>query len=271
MKMWHNKLLMAPADDYGMGGGSGEEDEVILFDDESGQEVDNEEAGQQPQAPGVFDPNVLSQAMANAMRQVMPQQKESEKQLSEEEFAKLTKKFVPGDEVAKALFGENATPQQTEALRSLVNGIYQHVYASTGMVLKGELDGVRSQLTPLQEQIAEQRASSFAADVVKSIPALKPFGQLVRGAMNHLQASGWRPSGATQAEQVRETKKTIARLVEAQVKQYNPNFSLRNEASMSPGGRAGMPRMASMAGGAGGGGSNNGGGKKPNWARVLGE
>ena len=270
MKMWHNKILMAPADDYGMGGGNGEEDEVILFEDEN--QEDGEQGGQQQtQAPGVFDPNVLSQAMANAMRQVMPQQKEPEKPLSEEEFAKLTKKFVPGDEVAKALFGENATPQQTEALRSLVNGIYQHVYASTGMVLKGELDGVRSQLTPLQEQIAEQRASAFAADVVRSVPALKPYGQLVRGAMNHLQASGWRPSGATQAEQVLETKKTIARLVEAQVKQYNPNFSLRNDATVGAGGRAGMPRMAGMSGGAGGGGSNNGGGKKPNWAKVLGE
>ena len=169
---------MAPADDYGMGGGNGEEDEVILFEDEN--QEDGEQGGQQQtQAPGVFDPNVLSQAMANAMRQVMPQQKEPEKPLSEEEFAKLTKKFVPGDEVAKALFGENATPQQTEALRSLVNGIYQHVYASTGMVLKGELDGVRSQLTPLQEQIAEQRASAFEADVVRSVPALKPYGQLV--------------------------------------------------------------------------------------------
>ena len=270
MNMWHNSVLMAPAGEFSGGGGNEDvEDEVILFDDEGGNEG-GEETAKGAQAPGVFDPNVLSQAMANAMKQVMPQREEPTQNLSEEEFAKLTKKFVPDENVARAFFGEGVTPQQTEALKSLVSGIYNHLYTATGMVLKGELDGVRSQLTPLQEQIAEQRASAFAADVVKSVPALKPYGALVRGAMNHLRSSGWRPNGATQQEQLLETKKTIARLVEAQVKQYNPEFSLSGNAAVSAGGRAGMPRMAGMSGGGSGGSGGGAGGNKPNWQKVLG-
>lgn len=269
MKTWHNYQLMAPADDYGLGGGSGEEEIEDLFaeDNENGE---GESGGGTPAASN-FDPNVLSQAMANAMKQVLPQQTQKEPELNEEEFAKITKKFVPDENVAKALFGDNATPQQAEALKSLVNGIYSHLYAATGMVLKGELDGVRSQLTPIQEQIAEQRVNAFAQDVVKSVPALKPYGQLVRGAMEQLKQSGWRPSGATVAEQTRETKKTIALMVEAHVKQFNPNFSLRNNSAVAAGGRPGMPRMAGMTGGGGGGAGGGAGGKKPNWMKALGE
>lgn len=271
MKLWHNNVLMAPADEFGAGGGSGEEDVDIFADEDNEFGQGGEPNQQQGGGAGNLNPDVLSQAMANAMKQVMPQQQQQpEAPISEEEFAKLTKKFIPGEEVAKAFFGEGATPQQTEALKSLVNGIYQHLYAATGMVLKGELDGVRSQLTPLQQEIATQRENAFASDVIKSVPALKPYPQLVRGAMQQLRQSGWRPSGVTQQDQVLETKKTIARMVEAHVKQFQPEFSLRSNAAVGAGGRGGMPRMAGMSGGGSSGGAGNGGGKTPNWQKVLG-
>lgn len=255
----------AGVSDNDNGGDNGDNGDDLFADDPSGQQQQ-----QQPQQPPAFDYDALARANAAAFAQFQPQHQQQQKpEMSDEEFARLTKKFMPDANVAKALFGDNATPQQEEALRSLVNGIYQHLYTATGMTLKGEMDAFREQLTPLQQERAEARERSFAEATIKRVPALKPYAPLVRSAMKALRDSQWQPQARDEAGMIKETQRAIATMVETHVKTFNPQFSLRQ--GQSQGGRAGMPRMTSMSNGGGNGGSGSGaGGKKPGWASVLG-
>jgi hypothetical protein len=269
--MWHkhNQFLRENADDYSYdSGGSDENVENFSFEDSN---TDNQE-GAQPSHQN-FDYEALARANAQVLTPVLerfaPQQKSNE--FDQAEFDKLTKKFTPDENLAKAILGEHATPQQAQALQQLTNGIYQHLYASTGLALRSELDPIRGELTPLKQAQLDRQQRDFENDVANAIPALKPHGKLVSHAIAVLKQQGYAPQGATPQEQRKHAFTQVARFVEAQIRVGNPTFSLKS-AGGNNAGRGGMPQMATMTSGGARSGSNQSSGKKqPAWQSVLGK
>lgn len=243
------------------------DDETLPYGDDQGSTQEAEEGleKQTPQSePAAFDYEALARATAGATREVMQEfvPRQEAKPLSEEEFARVTQKFVASDEFAKQFFGENATPQQTQALNQLLDGVYRHAYTSMGLALKAEIEPISGNLTKLQQREQERDQERFEANLIKGAPALAPYKPLVKHAIAVLKQSGYVPRGRTLNEQTQDANRQVMQFVEAQVKLGNPGFSLRS-AEGNNGSRGGMPRMAGMTNGGSGGGSSSGaGGRK---------
>lgn len=268
MQNWHNYSLADELGEFG-GGGSGHEEEEFepLFEEQTEEgSLNPGEALPSEKAPSSgIDYNRMAEAFAKAIPQPAQAQTPQQKELTPEEFDKLTKKFVPDETVAKAFFGEQVTPAQIEALKALTNGIYQHFYASTGLLLKNELGTLEQRLSPFEAHLAEQRTKAFTDELVSRAPALKQHKNLITGAIQSLKASNWQPQGLTEADQKLEAMRTVAKMVENHVKQFNPQFSVSTS-----GGRGRMPQQASMSGGGSGGGSYGGSTPKKAWQTVFG-
>lgn len=266
MQNWHNYSL---ADELGEhDGGGGEDDFEPLFEEQTEETHLNpgdNPPGEKAPASSAIDYNRMAEAFAKAIPQPAQAPAPQQKDLTPEEFDKLTKKFVPDETVAKAFFGEQATPAQIEALKAFTNGIYQHFYASTGMLLKNELGTLEQRLTPFEAHLAEQRTKAFTDELVSRAPALKKHKNLVAGAIQTLKASNWQPQGLTESDQKLEAMRTVAKMVESHVKQFDPQFSVS-----ASGGRGRMPQQAAMSGGGSGGGSYGGSAPKKAWQTVFG-
>ena len=247
------------------GGGAGEEQEFRYQPEDEGEEH-HEERQQQLHAP--LDVNALAEALARAqaplVERLAPQQK---REVSDEEFAKITKRYDPSNELVEALFGDGATPEsRLAALKQLVGGISTHALTASGMLIKSEADGLRSQLTPLQEAQRDTARREFESTVTRSYPEIKPYRNLIGQAVSALKAANAQPRND------REAHSMIAQYIAHQVKRVNPSFQLtssQRRAAQGGNGRS-MPSQAGMAGGGSGGGSTGGGkGAQPKWKSVL--
>lgn len=273
MNTWltSNGPLREIADDYNSGGG-GAAEETDYFAPETTDEgvaVESQHGEQQPQSVApAFDYEALARANAAYLQPVLQQfaPRQEQKGPSEEEFKRITKHYVPDEALAERLFAADATPaQRAAALQEYTNGIYQHLYASTGLALRAEIDPLRQSVTQVDAYRQAQQQEAFMQKTITSIPGLKAYTPLVGQAIEMLKRSGFVPQGATAKDVERHAMREVAKLVEAQVRQVNPQFSLK-QPKMN-GGRQGMPLMSGFTSGGGGGGG--GSGSSSNWASRL--
>lgn len=254
-KMW----LLDEADDFAGGDFSGS-------GSSGGAAVVNEPNEQPPPtAPPAAAPIALAPEQFSALlaRVTTPQAPQAPTQISDEDWAKATKRPVVTEDAVKAIFSADASPaQQAQALQQMLIAASEHAYTLARMemgLLKQDYD---TRLAPVLTAHQERSAESFADKVTKAYPALGTMKPLIRQVMDQFRASGGSQRPEAQDEQ--QLIRLIAGLSESYAKTVNPNFSLQSQTSS--GGRSGMPSMAGGDGGSAGGG---GGARKSATAEAL--
>ena len=269
MKTWQNGFLYEefdPGDGFGGGGGGGEVDDYIDDNPDLGGSDDSPDNGDDSPNPKGFDYTALAAANAATLGPILeslrPQQQQP--QLSQEELNKMLARFDPDDEIVEALFGDNATKEsRAAALKRMVDGIYGHVYKSTGMFVNEQLGGIKKEFEPLKAERAKQQYEGFKSGLVKAAPWIKDYSKLHDHAIQAVASSG------QQFRSDKEAQNAIIGYIESLVKQVNPGF-VKPQGNFQS--RNSMPRIAGGAGSgrSGGGNGSSGAAGRHTWQTVLG-
>lgn len=232
---------------------------------------------QQSQQSQQADPAQMAAMFAQALKDAgigqQQQQQQKPKDLTDEEFAKLTHRYtIPADAITKLwqlpadLDAEAAKTWVAERqgfLQQLVDGAVKHATTVSRLASMSDMQALQQTLQPVLAERAQAQQERTYSNIIGGnavLKALQPQAAktIVVHAVNALRSEGFQPKNEQEAVQA------IYQRIEALGKISNPNFTL----SLQSGGGGGAGRGAGMGSAVnGGGGSGAHGGKQATRAK----
>ncbi len=227
----------------------------------------------------------FAKEMATALREAgvgAPQQTQQteRKEMTDEEFRKVTRYYqVPAEDVIE-LFGKppvdadaDAETQKQQAnawiakrqaiLQRQLDGMAQHSVILAGLQTKNTDQQLRSMLEPITAEQQQRKWDNTVKALVEAKPVLKsmPNGagaKIIKVAYEALKAERYTPQGATAEERDAHATAAIYAKVKELASLGNPNFNLDTAPNTQAGGQRGGGRAAGMASAVNGAGGSGG-------------
>lgn len=270
---------MDPADAGGLGGESGHDDiaaEMSLYAKDGGgegkgaDEGGGQSAAESKTTPVPFDASAFGKTFASEMAKHLPKPAAEQKQMSQEEFRKIsnyhsvtpekTKQFA---ELLGVNFGDDPNVAQQKLtglatfLQELVDGSSKHAFALSLLDRQNFAREIDGRYGPIVETISRQEREGLVKRVVEGNKGLKTFGDgatnMVNMAIQSLNQAGYDATGKddpTIFNDIYKQIETIARFT-------NKDFSLQSTGTQNGGGRASRGAMPGAVNGAGGSGGSD--------------
>lgn len=189
-------------------------------DDDDDEPAEPRHSRRAPPAPAL-DVETLTGAFKAAIGAAQPPA--PKKQQTLEEFRQEIKYRKVAEADIKMLMDPEATHQQkADALESLLEA-RDNASLAVAYKLFQHADGNYAKVNGfMQQQEQQQIEQKFATDVTTAYPALKKFAKLVPKIARQLQAEG------VQVKNVDHAIRLVASRAQAEIREYNPTFSLRD-------------------------------------------
>jgi len=227
-------------------------------DNFSGATDDNQQQQQQTATPQ-FTPDMIARAVAEGVRGVMPQQRQQQQAMSDEEFRRQTKYYtVQAEKFAKFFpVPEGADPKTyhteiAQFFQEMVDGTAGHATSVANLLAQMQAQQVSERFAPAMSAFEKQQYDNFVSSITKLDPALKGHEKTAQMAMDALAKSGYRSQGA-QKDRVAIAKATVQL-----IRQFNPQFKLRGSGGGNRARAGGMTGSVNGAGATGGRSGNTG-------------
>lgn len=155
--------------------------------------------------------SVTPEALAQAMRQVVPQQQAPQAAPNQADYDRIFNRFVVQEPLVAAI--QEGGPAAVAALQQIVEGTARHAATIAQHYIDHHLGQVREQITPLQALREQQEMQSYENQFFTANPDLKDprFRPLLEAQVAQLRASGARFN--TPADAITHVAKSVRALL----------------------------------------------------------